>query len=70
MLTLLEIYYLCIQYLQINISEAKGLFVSRLPLLCTAHRGLVKPDRNVVMWLLHLCLVCTSLLPGSAFDSS
>lgn len=39
-------HYLCIQYLQINISEAKGLFVSCLPLLCTAHRGLVKAGQE------------------------
>lgn len=46
MLTLLEVYYLCIWYLQINISEAKGLFVSCLPLLCTAHRGPAKAGQE------------------------
>lgn len=32
--------------------------------------GWLKLDRNKVMWLLHLCLVCASLLPGSAIGSS
>lgn len=71
MLSLLEIYYLCIQYLQINISEAKGLFVSCFYHCCALlTAGWLKLDRNTVMWLLYLCLVCAAVLPGSVLGSS
>lgn len=46
-LTMLEIYYPAIQYLQMNLSEANGLFCLSLALCAMQTEGWLKPDRNI-----------------------
>lgn len=69
-LTMLEIYYPAIQYLQMNLSEANGLFCLSLALCAMQTEGWLKPDRNIGNVVAALCFVSVSVAAWQCSCSS
>lgn len=69
-LTLLEIYYPAIQYLQMNLSEANGLFCLLLALCTMQTEGWLKLDRNMGNVAAALCFVSVSVAAWQCSCSS